>query len=491
MTTSSEQATSQQETQAAETPQRAEQTRSQPNPRKRNLSTTTEPAPAAPETAPEQGQDHAKQWPPKKPAKKSRPTKSADAGNSADIAAEPQTTADVDASDNSGEQAAEASSSTSNGAETTPPLPGIAAIVGVTDSQKAGEVSSGEASRVAVATPGVAASAASSGAPVPPETVVDAKGRVMDFKTYRDLPRNKKKFEDLSIAQKRAISRDIYGKMDELTDDWEGAFDYLLKKTKRGMKMSEKVYQDAELVDNIMKNISEMHTQAPVKYKAAVLALVAPYFSNTELKQKDFKFSNEQLKHARKKNKERKFHLVDYVRAIPPSRMPISDAVKELIVEYLERNSAPGSSRSETKTLMKSKNDIYQQLKEDHPDIKLSKAKFYNLCPKNYKVMSASSSSQANRQPHTPNTPQQAANGQLPQAQQQHRFIPNASFAGPSNASSHILAQQHAAAAAAVAAAAAAHTSPNSDDIPFPLPMPMPGNWPPGAQRWLSDPDLH
>ncbi|KAI8320045.1 hypothetical protein GQ54DRAFT_10453 [Martensiomyces pterosporus] len=307
--------------------------------------------------------------------------------------------------------------------------------------------------------------------------------------------RRSERFGDLSTGQKRRICKAIFKDIERLTDDWKGALEYLLTQTRKGRQVGGKAHRDTEAVDSVLKNINMMHSQAPVKYKSAVLALVAPHFSINDLKRRKFKFSNDQFTHARRKHREDNFHLVDYVRAVPPSRAPVSDECKSIMVEYLDRYStAPSagvSSAGSGKTggarlLVKTKREIYDQMVLDHPSIKISRAKFYDLCPKNYKPMATAAASlqkphgSSSKLPATPaHQKPSTATAAAKQRQQQppqstERNAPAAARESPSID-----------AIAAAAAAAAASTV--NIDLPFPMPMPMSSSWLTDSTGWLAD----
>jgi hypothetical protein len=81
---------------------------------------------------------------------------------------------------------------------------------------------------------------------------------------------------------------------------------------------------------------------------------------------------------------------------MPAARAPISDATKDLIVDYLLRNSrqscltasatdAAPTSSNHVYHLEVSKRHVYDQLMADHPETKLSLSTFYKNCPKNFR----------------------------------------------------------------------------------------------------------
>jgi hypothetical protein len=91
--------------------------------------------------------------------------------------------------------------------------------------------------------------------------------------------------------------------------------------------------------------------------------------------------------------------LLDYQRAVPPTRKPTNRQATLLTTEYLRRNSRQSCLTSRTTTaapnltddpsaifyLEKTKREIYQEMTTEHPEIKLSLSAFYKLCPKNFK----------------------------------------------------------------------------------------------------------
>jgi hypothetical protein len=154
----------------------------------------------------------------------------------------------------------------------------------------------------------------------------------------------------------------------------------------------------------ILDNIKTLHTNADLKHKSSILSLVADLFSNSELKNLGFNFSNKQFKTAIKKAKNKQFLLNNYQRFIPKSKVSIDKETQKLIINLLLQNSRLSSATISQNSissdlikeipnfnskaiyyLEKTKYDIYYELKAQNPDLKLSLSKFYKLCPKNFK----------------------------------------------------------------------------------------------------------
>ena len=148
-----------------------------------------------------------------------------------------------------------------------------------------------------------------------------------------------------------------------------------------------------------------MHRGAPLKYKSCLLSLVAGPHTKAELKAAGFRFSNTQFRTAKRKAVNQTFSLSDYERFVPPSRAPLAQETKNLVEEFLRRNSRESCSTTRRNTsarrvpsspssaegfpeiyfLEKPKRQVYEELRAEYPELKLSLSKFYKLCPKNFK----------------------------------------------------------------------------------------------------------
>jgi len=132
-----------------------------------------------------------------------------------------------------------------------------------------------------------------------------------------------------------------------------------------------------------------MHSNAINKHKSSLLSLVSGCYSRNDLKGIGFQFSNTQYHTAMNKVKSNIFSLNDYQRYIPSSKKAVNQDIITLITNYFQSNSRESTVTTNQNEpvyfLEKSKSEIYKQLKNENPNLKLSISKFYKLCPKNFK----------------------------------------------------------------------------------------------------------
>ncbi|PVU85045.1 hypothetical protein BB560_007177 [Smittium megazygosporum] len=137
--------------------------------------------------------------------------------------------------------------------------------------------------------------------------------------------------------------------------------------------------------------------QLIIGQKSNILALVAGLHSQKSLKDLGFAFSHKQYKLAREKAVIGQFDLNPGEKIIPQSKTRISEGVVEKINNILFEKSLPSSKTivqaqkngqktiKEVRMLQDTKKNIYWELKNRFPEIKLSLSKFYTLCSRNFK----------------------------------------------------------------------------------------------------------
>jgi hypothetical protein len=139
----------------------------------------------------------------------------------------------------------------------------------------------------------------------------------------------------------------------------------------------------------VLKRINLMHSNATNKHKSSLLSLISGCYSRNDLKEIGFQFSNTQYHTAMDKVKSNTFSLNDYQRHIPNSKKVVNQDIITLIINYLSLNSHESTvitnQNEPVYFLEKPKSEIYNQLKSENPNLKLSISKFYKLCPKNFK----------------------------------------------------------------------------------------------------------
>jgi hypothetical protein len=171
--------------------------------------------------------------------------------------------------------------------------------------------------------------------------------------------------------------------------------DYLASRSRAGKLLFPPALHTAR-EQRVLANIRDMHASAATSQRSSLLALVAGEHSRAELAGVGFNFSSTQLATAVGKAACRDFGLSGYQRHTPAAHAPVSDAVKELIITYLIRNSrqsclttpavdAIPCLSNQVYHLEVPKRCIYDKIMTDHPGTKLSLSTFYKICPKNFR----------------------------------------------------------------------------------------------------------
>ena len=140
-------------------------------------------------------------------------------------------------------------------------------------------------------------------------------------------------FHLLSPSQKSKIANSIIEFAEHRSGHWPSALKYAFSHTHKGWKQT--TYKELEY-DQLLRKISAMHTMAPIKLKAVILALVSRSHTQSQLQSYGFKFSSNQLHNSRRKAEKNHFQLV-VKHTMPPSRQKKSASVRNLVIEYLTR----------------------------------------------------------------------------------------------------------------------------------------------------------
>jgi hypothetical protein len=199
-----------------------------------------------------------------------------------------------------------------------------------------------------------------------------------------------KPFGSLSSSQKSITATSLNKIISQLSGkDSQQFFNYFCLHSHFGKSLLLNLHQQE---NSILKRIQIMHTNATNKYKSSLLSLVTGFYSRNDLKKLGFQFSNTQFHTAIKKVQSQIFSLTDYQRYISSSKKSVNQETIILIINYLQFNSRESTVTTNNGLpiyyLEKPKKEIYQLLKIDHPNLKLSLSKFYKLCPKNFKKAS-------------------------------------------------------------------------------------------------------
>ena len=94
---------------------------------------------------------------------------------------------------------------------------------------------------------------------------------------------------------------------------------------------------------NIISNIVKMHQAADSDRKAVVLALVSTQYSLHELRELGFRASSTQYARSRQLAGANSYALTRYARAVPPSRRPVGQQQRQLVIQYLNKYSRTSS----------------------------------------------------------------------------------------------------------------------------------------------------
>jgi hypothetical protein len=197
-------------------------------------------------------------------------------------------------------------------------------------------------------------------------------------------------FRSLSNSQKSITAMNLKDIIDHMSGkNPQQLFDHFCLHSSSGKSLFLNMQQKN---DSVLQRLQIMHKNTTNKYKSSLLSLVAGFYSRGDLKKIGFHFSTTQYQTAMKKVQSNNFSLSDYKRHIPQSKQPIDQELISLITNYLQSNSRDSTVTTSQNLpiffLEKPKKEIYNQLKADHPDIKLSLSKFYKLCPKIFKKAS-------------------------------------------------------------------------------------------------------
>ncbi|KAJ2726673.1 hypothetical protein GGI07_000396 [Coemansia sp. Benny D115] len=121
----------------------------------------------------------------------------------------------------------------------------------------------------------------------------------------------------------------------------------------------------------IMENIRLMHEGLSPECRGGALALVAKIFTGAELEHLwGFRFSQHQLQDAKRMADEKRFPVTGYVRALPPSRQPKGDAVREAVYKLLSENAdeptASNGGSGQKKVLRRSLRSLHREFLSEH-----------------------------------------------------------------------------------------------------------------------------
>jgi hypothetical protein len=199
-----------------------------------------------------------------------------------------------------------------------------------------------------------------------------------------------KPFGSLSSSQKSITATSLNEVINQLSGkDSQQLFDYFCLHSHFGKSLLLNLQQKEK---SILQRIQFMHTNTTNKYKSSLLSLVTSFYSRNDLKKVGFQFSNTQFHTAMKKVQSQDFSLTDYQRYTPSSKKSVNQETISLVTNYLHSNSRESTVTTNKGLpiyyLEKPKKEIYQLLKTEHPNLKLSLSKFYKLCPKNFKKAS-------------------------------------------------------------------------------------------------------
>lgn len=119
-------------------------------------------------------------------------------------------------------------------------------------------------------------------------------------------------------------------------------YEYLIQNSRIGAQFSLNSI-NSSLSNSILQRIKLLHENSSLKFKSTILALIAGLFSRKTLLDSGFLFSSIQYRNALRKANSSNFMLSDYKRNVPPSRRPIEENTRELVIEYLKRYSRNSS----------------------------------------------------------------------------------------------------------------------------------------------------
>ncbi|KAJ2386320.1 hypothetical protein GGI05_004418 [Coemansia sp. RSA 2603] len=143
---------------------------------------------------------------------------------------------------------------------------------------------------------------------------------------------------------------------------------------------------ESSALTQVMENIRLMYESLPADRRSGILSLVAQVFGESELQNRwGLSFGKHQLQTARQLAKEKRFPIEPHSRALPPSRRPKNERVREAVEKLLTANaySPLDNSDSNSKCVLKSSlRALHKQYLDEHvndPAMKLSFSTFRAL----------------------------------------------------------------------------------------------------------------
>ena len=207
-------------------------------------------------------------------------------------------------------------------------------------------------------------------------------------------------FGSALVHQKQTLTDKVMSIINSFTDDNPNIFfKHLLNNTNKGKNILDAFIKPK--VEKIIKNVGNFFNKSPSKFKPAVLSTIATEITPKNLKDYGFNIHNQKVYKARSMNLSDKASLYPTPKHISKSKKPISEDVKEAIVEFTlsksrinseaysntSKLSNYGISNYNTKStyfLLYSKRKIYNSFTLNHTNIKISQPKFNKLIPKNF-----------------------------------------------------------------------------------------------------------
>lgn len=141
----------------------------------------------------------------------------------------------------------------------------------------------------------------------------------------------------------------------------------------------------------LLERLRRLHAWAPRGMRATILTLLVELYSRQELVAAGFRFSNDQLRTARRLSENEELRERPPVRT-PPSRQAVSEQTRDLIIELLNEYSRPTTQQTAAgepvRMLERPKTFLYEQFRRRHPDVQLGRTSFYKYCPRYYRKAS-------------------------------------------------------------------------------------------------------
>lgn len=135
----------------------------------------------------------------------------------------------------------------------------------------------------------------------------------------------------------------------------------------------------------LVKNIKKLFDITPKYQKYTVLSLLTGIVDKKSLKSEGFNFSETMYRTAKRKINDDKIEKRNI--NIPESKKPKTELVKNMVINELKNHSEITSSfyyKQPVYNLQETKHQIFLKIKRENPVLKLSRTKFYELCPKNF-----------------------------------------------------------------------------------------------------------